>query len=117
MEMNTDRALDEIYSFKEQLRLLSEERKRDIEETADFIKQLIDNQKAEWGRDQSLLSRDVETLKKDMVDRCSLKEVISLKQQMGDQLDKKIEQAEVQAVLNDCQRDIGEQLSQFKQKV
>ena len=52
-----------------------------------------------------------------MVDRCSLKEVISLKQQLTGQLDKKIETAEVQSVLNDCQKDIGEQLSQFKQKV
>jgi hypothetical protein len=117
MEMNTDRALDEIYSFKEQLRLLSEERKRDIEETADFIKQLIDNQKAEQNRDLGLINRDVETLKKDMVDRCSLKEVISLKQQLQTQLDKKIETHEVQSVLNDCQKDIGEQLSQFKQKL
>ena len=45
MEMNTDKCLDEIYSFKEQLRLLSEERKRDIEETADFIKQVMEANK------------------------------------------------------------------------
>ena len=42
MDINGERALDEIYSMKEQVRLLSEERKRDIEETADFIKQLMD---------------------------------------------------------------------------
>lgn len=37
-ELNGDRALDEIYSFKEQMRQLQDDRKRDIEETADFIK-------------------------------------------------------------------------------
>lgn len=42
VDMNGEKALDEIYTFKEQLRLLQEERKRDIEETADFIKQLMD---------------------------------------------------------------------------
>jgi hypothetical protein len=42
MDINGEKALDEIYTFKEQLRLLQEERKRDIEETADFIKQLMD---------------------------------------------------------------------------
>lgn len=42
-ELNGDRALDEIYSFKEQMRQLQDDRKRDIEETADFIKQVTDN--------------------------------------------------------------------------
>lgn len=37
-EINGERALDEIYSYKEHLRQLKDERKRDIEETADFIK-------------------------------------------------------------------------------
>lgn len=38
MELSGERALDEICAYKEQLRQLQEERKRDIEETADFIK-------------------------------------------------------------------------------
>lgn len=42
LEISGERAIDEIVAFKEQLRQLSEERKRDIEETADFIKQLLD---------------------------------------------------------------------------
>lgn len=41
-ELNGERALDEIFSFKELLRQNQEDRKRDIEETADFIKQVMD---------------------------------------------------------------------------
>lgn len=37
-DINSEKALDEIYQFKEQIRHLQDERKRDIEETADFIK-------------------------------------------------------------------------------
>lgn len=44
-DINSEKALDEIYQFKEQIRHLQDERKRDIEETADFIKQLMDTQK------------------------------------------------------------------------
>lgn len=41
-ELNGERSLDEILAYKEQLRQLQEERKRDIEETADFIKQVME---------------------------------------------------------------------------
>lgn len=36
-----DRAQDEAAYLREQLRALQEERKRDVEETAEFIKQII----------------------------------------------------------------------------
>ena len=36
--MNGERALDEIFFLRDQLKSLQEERKKDIEETADFIK-------------------------------------------------------------------------------
>lgn len=45
--MNAERALDEIFFLKDQLKNLQEERKRDVEETADFIKQIINNGKLE----------------------------------------------------------------------
>ena len=38
IEFSAERTLDEISSYKEMLRQLQDERKRDIEETADFIK-------------------------------------------------------------------------------
>lgn len=44
-EINCQKALDEINASKEQLRHFQTERKRDIDETADFVKSIIDQQK------------------------------------------------------------------------
>lgn len=60
---------------------------------------------------------EVENLKKELMDRCSLKEVIGIKQQLISELQEKVDLKEVQQALNDCQNDIAEQLGQFKQKV
>jgi hypothetical protein len=46
-EMNSERALDEIFFVRDQFKQLQEERKKDVEETAEFIKQIINNGKAE----------------------------------------------------------------------
>lgn len=51
VELNGQRALDEIFGYNEQIRQLQEERKRDIEETADFIKEVMENNKQEFNRD------------------------------------------------------------------
>lgn len=40
-KFESQRASDEIICFKEQLRNLQDERKRDVEETAEFINQLV----------------------------------------------------------------------------
>ena len=37
-EILIERAMDEIFQNKERIKLLQEDRKRDIEDTADFIK-------------------------------------------------------------------------------
>ena len=95
IDIDNERALDEIYSFKEQMRLLQDERRRDIEETADFIKQLIDTQKADWSKDMGSLRLDVDNQKKDMIDRCSLKEMLAIKNNLASQLDNKVELKEV----------------------
>ncbi len=43
--MNSERALDEIFFVRDQFKQLQEERKKDVEETAEFIKQIINNGK------------------------------------------------------------------------
>jgi hypothetical protein len=53
MELSIQKALEEVHIFREQSRSLGEERKRDIEETADFIKQVTENTKRENQRDLS----------------------------------------------------------------
>lgn len=44
-EMNGERALDELFFIRDQFKQLQEERKKDIEETAEFIKQIINSGK------------------------------------------------------------------------
>lgn len=46
-EMNSERALDEIFFVRDQFKLLQDERKKDVEETAEFIKTIINNGKME----------------------------------------------------------------------
>jgi hypothetical protein len=43
--MNGERSLDELFFIRDQLKQVQEERKKDVEETADFIKQLINTSK------------------------------------------------------------------------
>ena len=77
----------------------------------------MDGQKSDFSKEISMTVRDVDDLKKNMVDRCSLKEMLALKQQLVSQIQSKVDLKEVQNVLNDCQNDIGNQLGQFKQKI
>ena len=44
-------------------------------------------------------------------------EVLSVKQSLTATLESKVDVKEVQSALNDCQADLAEQLSQFKQKI
>lgn len=115
-ELNGDRSLDEIFSYKEQLRQLQEERKRDIEETADFIKQVMETNKQEFSRDLQGVRGDLEKARNDIVDRCSMQEVLNIKQTLLLSLDSKVDVKEVQNALNECQQDLAEQLTAYKTK-
>lgn len=46
-ETNGERALDEIFFLRDQLKQVQDERRKDVEETADFIKQIINTGKVE----------------------------------------------------------------------
>ena len=59
----------------------------------------------------------MDKLKKEMIDRCSLKEMLGLKKQLVQEMSNKVDLKEVQQVLNECQTDLSEQLAQFKQSV
>ena len=59
----------------------------------------------------------MDQVKKDVIDRCSMKEMLNLKNTLTAQIEPKVDLREVQQVLNDCQSDITEQLAQFKQKI
>lgn len=51
VEAVSERTHDEGALLRDQLRSLQEERKRDVEETAEFIKQIITAGKQEWQRE------------------------------------------------------------------
>lgn len=78
-EMNAERSLDEIFFLREQIKQLQEERKRDVEETADFIKQIINNGKSETGRDMQKLQSDFERMRRDLSDKASVAELLESK--------------------------------------
>ena len=116
VELNGQRALDEIFGYNEQIRQLQEERKRDIEETADFIKEVMENNKQEFNRDLQNVRADLDKARNDIVDRCSMQEVLSIKQSLMASLDSKVDVKEVQNALNECQQDLAEQLTSYKTK-
>ena len=103
LELNSQRALDEIFGYNEQIRQLQEERKRDIQETADFIKEVMENNKQEFNRDMQNLRTDLDKARNDIVDRCSMQEVLGIKQALIVSLDTKVDVKEVQNALNECQ--------------
>jgi len=50
-EMSVERSLDEVFYLRDQLKHLSEDRKKDVEETADFIKQIIAQAKDDFSKE------------------------------------------------------------------
>lgn len=46
-EMHSERALDEIFFVRDQFKQLQEERKQDVQETAELIKQIVNNGKVD----------------------------------------------------------------------
>ena len=76
----------------------------------------MDSSKQDANREIIELKAENEQMKKDIIDRCSLNEMITLKQQLLQQVDTKVDLKEVQTALNDCQNDLADQLTQFKQK-
>ena len=79
----TDRALehaaDDLKCHKESLRRLQDERKRDVEETADFIKQLVNSQKNESAREMTRVLNEIEHLRRDIADKSSNTDLLNTK--------------------------------------
>lgn len=101
-EMNSERALDEIFFMREQFKQLQEERKKDIEETAEFIKQIINNGKSEQAKEVNRVLQEIDKVKRELIDKSSIAEVLDLKQKIISQIENKPELKEVQQALNDC---------------
>lgn len=111
---NTERAMDELFYFRETMKQLQEERKKDVEDTADFINQLLNNSKAEQQREHRRVLGELEVLRREIADKAPTLELIETKSNFIAQLENKVDLKEVQSALNDCQTDIVSQLDEFK---
>jgi hypothetical protein len=89
---------------------LQEERKRDVEETADFVKQVITQGKQEWQRECVRLEGLLERVRRESMTAEGAARVMAL-------LEAKVDIREVQQALNECQGDIREQLLDFRAAV
>lgn len=57
-ETTSERAVDELYYMKDQFKQMQDDRKKDVEETAEFIKQIISAGKQEWQREVAKVQLD-----------------------------------------------------------
>jgi hypothetical protein len=48
-EVDSSRLNDEVSWIRSQLGIYTLERRKDVEETADFIKRIVEQQKCDWG--------------------------------------------------------------------
>ena len=103
---NAERALDEVYYFREQMKSMQDERKRDVEETADFINQLINSSKTDQQRELNRVLNELEIIRREIGDKAPTVELLETKTNFIGQLEAKVDLKEVQNALNDCQNDI-----------
>ncbi len=81
---------------------MQEERKRDVEETADFIKQIINTGKSEQQKELSKVGGDIERLRRDLADKSAVSEFLDFKSKLYASLEGKVSLKEVQGALNEC---------------
>ena len=103
--------------MKDSFKQLQEERKRDIDETADFIKQVISQGKQETQGEIQKVSIDIDRLRRDMQEKASCNEVAETIARLATLIESKVDLREVQTALNECQSDIKEQLIEFRHAV
>lgn len=77
----------------------------------------MDNQKQDLATDFDKVYKQLDGLKRDVIEKSSLKEMLQIKQALTSEIQNKVDLKEVQQVLNECQNDISEQLTMYKQKI
>jgi len=117
VEMTADRALDEGYYLKDQVKHLQEERKKDVEDTAGFIKQVIAGSKSEIFTEINKVYGEMDRLRRELSEKSAISELLDLKSKVFTQLEQKPDLKEVQTALNECQKDISGQLTEFRKQI
>ena len=74
---------------------MKEERKRDIEETADFVKQVIEQQRKDTSVDLSGVRNELEKVRDEFSQVATLKDMQEFHKEMSKNLEAKIEVKEV----------------------
>jgi hypothetical protein len=96
------------------MKSLQDERKRDVEETAEFINQLLSQNKLDSTSEVNKIMNELDFIRRDMNDRVPVTDLEQTKTRLADQIESKVELNEVQTALNECQKDIVSQLNEFK---
>lgn len=109
--------MTDVTALSNQLKSLQEERRRDVEETAEFINQLVTQGKLDQQKDTSRIKDEIERLRQDVSLRVNTNDLLETKEVLSGQLDSKVELEEVQSALNECQTDIVKQLDEFKEVI
>ena len=99
------------------MKTMQEERKKDVEDTADFINQLINNSKNEQQREHRRVLGELEVIRREIGDKAPTLELLETKSNFIGQLEAKVDLKEVQGALNECQNDIVAQLEDFKNSI
>jgi len=91
-----DRFSHDLSSLHDSLKRLSEERRKDVEETTDVIKQTIANGRAEWQREFQRVAVEVERVKRENAEKANDNEVAELLGKISATIETKVEIREVQ---------------------
>lgn len=94
-EVNSERAIQDLHSIKDRLDRLQDGRKKDIEETADFIKTVLNQTKADFEKDVSRLIHECEVQRRDLAEKCAVTELLELKAKVMAALEVKVDLKEV----------------------
>ena len=77
------------------LRGLQEDRRRDVEETAEFVKQVIGAGKAEWQKEVGRVAGEVDRIRRDTQDKANANEVAEMLAKITTALETKVDLREV----------------------
>lgn len=117
LEIQCDRALDEAYYIKDQMKRAQEERKKEQDEQAVLFKKQINNSKDDIQSQLAKFNSDIDRMRKELTDKASTTDLLDTKSKIYTSLEEKPTIKEVQTALNDCQTDISDQLSDFRKQI
>ena len=97
IELDDKRQSDELAEVREMQRVAKEERRRENSETAEYVKQLIEQTKRDLQNESTAIRTEVNLRFDQLPSYATAHEVSELKDTLSAQLEKKIEVKEVQS--------------------